>query len=262
MDNLIQYYSITFFLSGLLVAAITKWKAISGYNKYSDNLLDYKEWDAYAWWGFLSLTIGGYLISLFDNFTNPITNFWPDFLTVLYASLGIVLMVSCVKKTPYHLFDIKSDNDEPLLEGPISDNLIELFHEHGYDINNEFELLNAKDKYFSWVIRKGNKPKFWIKGKTTKFLMIYGEPKIAFHPDEISIVGKNIGFFILIFMPHLQLSNLFSSKSKGSLGIGTTVVIFMTLYLFGTSKIILFSAALTIFIHSIGFSKLISKDIN
>lgn len=79
--------------------------------KMSEFLLDFKKRDAFAWWGFFSLTFGGMLIPIFEKkspilyrylalenslqfFSNPIANT----LFVIFFSIGGLIMASHTEK--------------------------------------------------------------------------------------------------------------------------------------------------------------------
>gem|GEM_PF-5631039 len=74
MYRWIDFYSFLFMFAGLLAAAIIKWRALRESQKMDyDSSSDFMKMDAFAWWGFFSLTVGGMLIPIFEK-TLPILN--------------------------------------------------------------------------------------------------------------------------------------------------------------------------------------------
>jgi len=244
---------MTFFVSGLLIAAIRKHHILNG-KKYNDTLLDYKEIDALAWWGFLSLTLGGYILLTLGLYGFEV-NYHPDVAFLIYVNIGMIFVVISTKSFPKTLFMIRQKKSEEIKVGDVSKGLKKIFGEKGHDLGDDAEIYEADYENTDWVISVEDKKKYWLDGKNLSNMWVYGNPKVAIEP--IIKLGPWILFLVL---PYIELSHISHLKLKGKLSyVKTFFIISIFYFLIGTSWILLFSGMISIIIHSYGFGSLMFK---
>lgn len=99
MYSWMNFYSTLFLLFGLFVAAVSKLSLLyyNG-NKLFDDQLNYKIKDAFAWWGFFSLTLGGMLIPILNEYFSHTSTPFPnspipisELSLIIYLGIGILL---------------------------------------------------------------------------------------------------------------------------------------------------------------------------